>query len=93
MNEPDNIFTVGKKVKISDECGFAEGAVGTIAYPPKVSVLDEDFGDNYFRKVQTLKGEKIFVRVVFDEPQFDADENGPYVEAEIGKDNLEIIEG
>ncbi|HEY0047843.1 MAG TPA: hypothetical protein VGB68_01055 [Pyrinomonadaceae bacterium] len=92
MSESNNVFTVGRKVRIRGECGFAGGVVGMIAYPPKVSVLAEDFGDNYFRKVQTLKGEKAFVWVVFDEPQFDADEDGPYGEAEIDADNLEIIE-
>ena len=92
MNEKPKIFSIGRKVRISSECSFSEGIVGVVAYSPKVSPLAEDFGSNYFRKVQTLKGKKFFVWVVFDEPQFDADGDGPYSEAEINIDNLEVID-
>ncbi len=84
-------FEVGKKVKICGYQGFELGITGTIDYPPQVSIFLEDFGDNYFRKVSTLKGKKNYVWIVFDDPHYDADGDGPYSMAEIMTDNLEII--
>ena len=91
MNEIIEVFKVGEKVRVCGYQGFELGITGTIDCPPKVSILSEEFGENYFRKLTTLKGEKIFVWVVFDNPQYDADGDGPYSEAEIDTDNLEII--
>ncbi len=93
MNEIIEFFKVGEKVRVCGNQGFEIGVTGTIAYPPKVSILSEDFGGNYFRKAQTLIGEKVFVWVVFDNLQYDADGDGPYSETEINIDFLEIIEG
>ncbi len=91
MNEIIEGFKVGERVKVCGYQGFELGVTGTVDYPPKVSALSEDFGDNYFRKASTLKGEKIYVWIVFDEAHYDADGDGPYSMAEIITDNLEII--
>jgi hypothetical protein len=93
MKDVSEKFKVGEKVRISGNQGFEIGATGIIDYSPKVPVIAEDLGDDYFRKVQTLKGEKLFVWVVFDKPQYGADGDGAYTEAEISIDFLEIIKG
>lgn len=84
-------FKVGEKVRICGQQGFEIGVTGTISYPPKHSLFKEDFGDKYYRKTQTLKGEKISVWITFDEPQYDNDNDGPYSEAAIITDYLEIV--
>ena len=92
MNEVVEIFKSGDKVRLCGAGqGFRIGTTGTIDFPPKVDILTSDFGENYFRKVQTPKGEAIFVWVVFDQPQIDADGDGPYAETEINIDYLEIV--
>lgn len=91
MREIIEKFKIGTKVKITKYCGFNTGVTGTVNCPPNISILADDYGGNYFRKVQTLKGESIFVWIIFDEPQRDGDDDGPYGEAEIEVDYLEII--
>ena len=91
MNEILEKFKVGQKIKVIGNQGFEIGVTGIIDYPPKVPILSEDFGDNYFRQVKTLQGEKTFIWVVFDTPQFDGDGDGPYPMTEINSEYLEII--
>jgi len=88
MNEK---FTVGQRVRIISKCGFPEGVTGTISQPPKVPIISEDFGGNYFREVNTLQGDTLSFWVVFDSPQRDSDDDGPYGEAEILTTYLEAI--
>lgn len=87
-------FRVGEKVKLRGNHGFENGATGTIAYPPGISTFYDETGESFYRKRQTSEGEKIFLWVIFDEPQIIAedDEDGPYVSAEIDIDNLELVE-
>ena len=91
MNEIVEFFRVGGKVRIRGNPVFADGITGKIDYPPEDAVLSQEFGDNFFRKVLTQTGMKIFIWVVFDAPHFDADGYGPYYETEIDSDFLEII--
>ncbi len=91
MNEVVEIFKSGDKVRLFGNQGFRIGTTGTIGFPPKVDILTSDFGENYFRKAQTLNGETIFVWIIFDEPQYDSDGDGPYAETEINIEYLEII--
>jgi hypothetical protein len=91
MSEITEFFRVGAKVRVGENQGFEAGVTGTVDYPPKVGVLADDFGENFFRKAQTSRGETIFVWVVFDEPQYDADGDGPFSETEINIDYLEIV--
>lgn len=91
MSEIIEFFKVGEKVRLCGNHGFQAGVTGTIDYPPQTDVLTRDFGATYFRKARTPQGETIFVWVVFDQPQFDADGDGPYAETEINIDNLELI--
>jgi hypothetical protein len=91
MTEIIELFKVGDKVRVCGNQGFKNGITGTVDYPPKVSVLAADFGANFFRKALTPAGEKIFVWIIFDHPQYDADGDGPYSETEMNIDFLELI--
>lgn len=88
MNE---IFAVGQKVRIISKCGFSEGVIGTVSLPPKVPIICEDFGENYYREVKTLKAATLSFWIVFDSPQCDSDDDGPYSETEISTVYLEPI--
>lgn len=91
MNEITKKFKIGTKIKIIEDCGFKAGATGTINYPPDVEIITEQFNNNFFRKDEFLEEEKIFVWVVFDEPQRDSNGDGPYDEAEINTKYLALI--
>lgn len=91
MKTQEKIFVIGQKVRICDDCNFAKGIIGKVAYPPKVSFLTEEFGDNCFRRMTTPKGEIIFVWIIFDNPQLDSEGDGNYNEAEINIKYLEAI--
>jgi hypothetical protein len=84
-------FSVGLRIKISLECSWAKGAFGTIAkYPDFIEDFEENqifFGDCW-RLVKTLSGYEKNYWVVFDQPQYDEDGDGPYREAEFPEDVL-----
>jgi hypothetical protein len=84
-------FKFGKRVKVVGECGYPKGAKGKIAKPPSIPVLVKEYGINYFRKVETPDGEKIYVWVVFDKPEIDRSDGLPTGQAEIRTENLDII--
>lgn len=90
MNEKLKSFFIGQKVKISKNAGWKKNFTGTIAYPPKIDFFD-DYDGNYFRKIKAKKGEIIFIWVVFDSPQIDADGDSKYSEAEINAEYLQTI--
>jgi len=92
MSKIAGALSVGKKVKLCGNHGFENGATGTIAYPPGILTFYDELGENFYRKAQTPEGEKIYLWVIFDQPQLDDDEDGPYVSAEINIDNLEPVE-
>lgn len=84
-------FVPNQKVRISGHCGFRKGVTGTIDYPSKDLSSFLEMGSNYFRKIETPKGERTFVWIVFDEPQFDTDGDGPYSAAELLTVNIETV--
>lgn len=88
MNE---MFFTGQRVRLTENCGFVKGVEGIISYPPKTPILDHDFGGNYFREVDTLKGKELSFWVKFDMPQYDSDGDGPYREGKILTKYLEAV--
>ena len=65
---------------------WAQGALGTIGMPPKFAQeLVEDYAhwDGWHRFVQGVYGPVEFYWVDFDQPQMDADGDGPYKGGEI----------
>jgi hypothetical protein len=79
----ENSFSVGSRIKISDNYHWAKNATGIIIQPPNVIVEMSDGWKGNVREVKSLKGILLFYWVKFDEPQIDADGDGPYQEAEI----------
>jgi hypothetical protein len=85
-------FDVGDRVRISLRYHWAKGASGTIEIPPEFAqdlVADQDPWDGHCRFVRGRSGPIKFYWVEFDEPQMDADGDGPYSAGEIDADMLE----
>jgi hypothetical protein len=72
----------GQRVHISTEYHWAKGVPGTVVpHPSPTSPLPNPAP--HVRTVPSLHGPLHLLWVVFDEPQIDADGDGPYAEAEI----------
>lgn len=86
-------FSLGDRARISLEYNWAQGALATIVEPPEaIRQLVEDQAPWYglHRFVAGRKGPIEFYFVKFDGPQMDADGDGPYSQAEIEADRLEL---
>lgn len=79
-------FREGDRVGVSENYWWARGVIGTVAPPPNVvSAISSAWRDNLTRVTMTKLGAKTAYWVWFDEPQRDADGDGPYKGAEIGE--------
>jgi hypothetical protein len=77
------VFRTGDRVTVIPEYHWASGAAATVAaVPSDVATRTPDWRE-YWRPVMTRQGKEIFYWVIFDEPQIDADGDGPYNAAEI----------
>lgn len=85
-------YSEGERVSVSKEYHWAKGATGTVAEPPSpvaALVTGDEAWSGCHRVVQAVKGRLDFYWVEFDEPQVDADGDGPYASAEIDAKYLE----
>jgi hypothetical protein len=73
-------FRAGDRVIVSGDFFWARGAVGTIAAaPPEITRLSGPWDNGGLtRQEQSDLGEHTVYWVWFDEPQVDADGDGPY---------------
>ena len=73
-------FRVGDRVSISPDFFWAKGATGTVSTPPlEVATLSGPWDNDLTRQEESaLVGEATVYWVWFDEPQHDADGEGPY---------------
>jgi hypothetical protein len=73
-------FTLGDRVRVSSEFFWAKDATGRIAKPPaEVTQLSGPWdNDGLTRQERSSLGETTVYWVWFDEPQLDADGDGPY---------------
>jgi hypothetical protein len=72
-------FTAGDKVEVSKDFFWAKGAHGRIATPPdEVTAVSGEWDGNLTRQEKSALGENTVYWVCFDEPQYDADGDGPY---------------
>ena len=81
----------GDRVQISAAYHWAKGALGTVGPPPGavVQLVRKDEAWAGCRRVVTgVKGPIEFYWVAFDEPQIDAEGDGPYASAEIQAEYL-----
>jgi hypothetical protein len=72
-------FVVGDKVRVSEDFFWAKGATGTISTPPtEITVLSGPWGSDITRQEISALGVDTVYWVWFNEPQYDADGDGPY---------------
>lgn len=72
-------FKPGDRVIISPNFFWAKGATGTISHPPpEVITISGPWDENLTRQEHSALGEATVYWVWFDEPQRDADGDGPY---------------
>lgn len=84
-------FSVGDRVQVSPEYHWAQGAMGVIASPiHEILQLTPDRQESR-RSVLSRIGTITFYWVDFDEPQIDADGDGPYGGAEIDARFLKVV--
>jgi len=72
-------FSPGDRVLVSDDFFWAKGATGTISAPPaEVTSVNGPWDGGLTRIERSALGEAIVYWVWFDEPQRDAEGEGPY---------------
>jgi hypothetical protein len=75
----ENCFTEGDRVQISDVFFWAKGATGTVSSPPsEVTAISGPWDTGLSRQEKSALGTNRVYWVWFDEPQYDADGDGPY---------------
>jgi len=69
----------GDRVRVAEDFFWAAGASGTISAPPEAVVaISGSWDENLTRQEKGALGTNTVYWVWFDEPQFDADGDGPY---------------
>lgn len=87
-------FKLGDRIRISQNYHWAQGASGTITEPPpfvRQLVAGQAPWQGWRRFVPGVSGAIEFYWVTFDEPQVDADGDGPYTGGEIEADVIEPL--
>ena len=73
------MFSSGDRVRVSDDFFWAKNAKGTISAPPDaVTNVSGAWDLGLTRQETSALGTNIVYWVWFEEPQFDADGDGPY---------------
>ena len=71
-------FSVGDRVVVAQDFHWARGALATVAEPPTEVISISGPWDGLTRREETALGPQTVYWVWFDEPQRDADGDGPY---------------
>jgi hypothetical protein len=93
-SQKDLKFKPGDKVCVSSRYHWVQGAIGTIAEPPefarRLAEIEAPW-EGWHRYVEGTGQPIEFYWVWFDEPQLDADGDGPYRGGEIDASMLEFL--
>jgi len=82
-------FGVGDRVRVADDFFWARGATGTIAAPPNaVRSISGEWDEGLTRTEVSALGKNTVYWVWFDEPQHDADGDGPFRGGQIWENAL-----
>jgi hypothetical protein len=86
-------FAVGDRVLVSADFFWAKGAKGIVAIaPPEVTTLSGPWNSGVSREEASALGVNTVYWVQFDEPQRDADGDGPYRAGSIWESALTRID-
>jgi len=86
-------FLIGDRVRISENHHWAKRALAIVAEPPAAVAEMVNGWEGAWRTVEAVKGPLRFYWVEFEQPQRDADGDGPYGGAEIDSEYLLLAEG
>ena len=87
-----NVFSVGDRVQVSSDFFWASAATGTISTPPdEVVAISGPWDGGLSREEKSALGANTVYWVWFDEPQLDADGDGPYRGGSIWESALSMI--
>jgi hypothetical protein len=85
-------FSVNDRIRISEDFFWPRGALGTITEPPgQVTAISGPWEGNLTRQEVSALGENTVYWVWFDEPQIDADGDGPYRGGMIWEDAMILM--
>jgi hypothetical protein len=85
-------FSEGDRIRISRNFFWAKGAMGTIAaHPDVVKSISGNWNESLTRQESSALGVNTAYWVWFDDPQLDADGDGPYRGGQIWESALTLI--
>jgi hypothetical protein len=86
-------FAAGVRVRVSDDFFWARGARGVISNPPQeVTAISGTWDGELSRQEVSALGTNTVYWVWFDEPQYDAEGDGPYRGGSIWESALTMIQ-
>jgi len=98
MNEGEVIgalkpkFSSGDHIQIVDEFFWANGATGVISTPPcEITAISGPWDGGLTQQEESALGTNTVYWVWFDEPQYDADGDGPYKGGQIWETALSLV--
>ena len=85
-------FSAGDRVRVSEDFFWAKGATGTISAPPgAVTAISGPWDGGLSKMEVSALGTNVVFWVWFDEPQHDADGDGPYRGGQIWESALSLL--
>ncbi len=85
-------FSAGDRVRIAVDFFWARGAIGTVSAPPDaVTTISGPWNEGLTRSEVSALGTNTVYWVWFDEPQHDADGDGPYRGGQIWESALTLL--
>ncbi len=85
-------FVAGDRVRVADDFFWAMGATGIVATPPDaVTAISGRWDEGLTRQEISALGTNRVYWVWFDEPQRDADGDGPYKGGQIWESALTLL--